>query len=394
MLRFFTVVAYSRSFRTLIPVCALLPWVWIAPLVSQAPTEFQDVLPELAARIVALVKSDSEVSLAASAPDSTSSAARRLQEAMAMLLASHRVRVVDPGDGLTSVDVSCSANLRERSCVAEVQNDTRRDVVIVSRRHDGAPQSDNRSPVTLELRSLVSQQTAILDVANLGDRLLLLDATAVTLYRQGGQGWQPMSSRPLPIAHVWPRDLRGRLRVDEDRFGVFLPGVACAGRLDQLTLECAESRQPWPLGIENSGLDPTRNYFSTPEGLQFYNVAALGADADARWLIAERSGTLSLLDGSRRVLASVAIAEDVAGIAAPCAPESYVVAAELSGGREAVRLFQVVRQRLVAIASPIFVTGTLTALWAAPGATSAIAIAHDTSGGRYEAFLATLSCGR
>ena len=278
--------------------------------------------------------------------------------------------------------------------MAEVQKDTRRDVVIVSRRHDGAPQSDNRSPVTLELRSLVTQQTPILDVANLGDRLLVLDATAVTVYRQAGQGWQPMSSRQLPTARVWPRDLRGRLRVEDDRFDVFLPGVACAGRLGQLTLECAESRQPWPLEIENGGLDPARNYFTTPEGLSFYSVAPLGGDADAQWLIADRTGTLSLLDGSRRLLASVASGEDVAGIAAPCAPENYVVAAELSGGREAVRLFQVVRQRLVPIASPVFVTGKLTALWAAPGATSVTAIAHDTSGGRYEAFLATLSCGR
>jgi hypothetical protein len=159
-------------------------------------------------------------------------------------------------------------------------------------------------------------------------------------------------------------------------------------------LECADSRQPWPLGIENNGIEPARNYFSTPEGLQFSGVAALGPDADARWLIADRNGTLSVLDGARQIVASVGAAEDVAGIAAPCAPDNYVVAAEVSGGRDALRLFQVVRQRLVPITSPVFVTGKLTALWAAPGATAATAIAHDMSGGRHEAFLATVACGR
>ena len=74
--------------------------------------------------------------------------------------------------------------------------------------------------------------------------------------------------------------------------------------------------------------------------------------------------------------------------------ERYVIAAELSGGREAVQLFHAARLRLVPIASPVFVTGKLTALWTAPDAMAATAVVHDVGGGRYEAFLATVSCGR
>jgi len=393
MLRFSIVGAHGRKSSTLVAVC-IVPCMWMAPLALQAPAEYQDLLPELAARIAAIVASDSQVLLTSSAPDSTSSAARRLQEALVKLLVSHRVRVVDAGDSLASVAVSCSENLRERSCVATVQRDSRRDAVIVTRPHDGAPRPDTRPQVSLELQSLFTQRTPILDVANIGDRLLVLDASSVAVYRRAGQSWQPVSSRPLPAARAWPRDLRGRLQVDDDRFVAFLPGVACAGRVNQGTLECADTRQLWPLGIENNGLEPARNYFSTPEGLQFYGVAALGPDADARWLIAERNGALSVLDFARQLVANVGTAEDVAGIAAPCAPDNYVVAAEVSGGRDALRLFQVVRQRLVPMASPVFVTGKLTALWSAPGATTATAIAHDMSGGRHEAFLATVACGR
>jgi hypothetical protein len=393
MIKFAVVGTRGRKSRTLIALCAV-PWLWIAPAASQAPSEFQDLLPDLAAKISAVVLLDSQVTLWVSAPDSSSTPARRLQEALARLLASHRVRVVDSVPRGTSVGVSCAANLRERSCVAEVQADARRDVVIVTRRHEGAPEPENRGVVNLELESVVTQRTPILDVANLGDRILVLDATSVALHRRAGQGWQFVASRPLPVVRAWPRDLRGRVRVDDEQVSVFLPGVACSGRLSSLTLECADSRQPWPLGLDNSGLEAARNYFSTPEGVQFYSVAPLGADADARWVIADRTGGLSLLGTSRQLLTRVATADDVAGIAATCAPENHIVASEVSGGQDAVRLFQVAHRRLLPITAPVFVPGRLTALWSAPGATAATAIAHDMSGGRYEAFLATVSCGR
>ena len=393
MLKFVVVGTHGRKSTTLIAVC-VVPWLWMAPLASQAPPDFQDLLPELSKKISALTPFDSQVTLAVSAPDSPITTARKLQDALVKLLASNRVRVVESGDGAGSVAVSCSANLRERSCVADIRADARRDVIVVTRRHEGTPEPENRPAMSLELQSLIAQRTPILDVANLGDRILVLDATSLALHRRVGQEWQPVLSRPLPLVRAWPRDLRGRLRVDDDQFSVFLPGVACSGRLSSLVLECADSRQPWPLGIENGGLEPGRNFFTTPEGVQFYSAAALGADADARWAIADRNGWLSLLDSSRQLLARVTTADDVAGISATCAPENYVMATEPSAGREAVRLFQVVRRRLVPVTAPVFVTGKLTALWSGPGATVATAIAHDMSGGRYEAFLATVSCGR
>jgi hypothetical protein len=127
---------------------------------------------------------------------------------------------------------------------------------------------------------------------------------------------------------------------------------------------------------------------------QFYNVAALGNDADARWIIADRNGGLSLLGNARQLLTRVATSDDVTGITATCAAENYVVASEGSAEQEAVRLFQIMRRRLVPVSAPVFVTGKLTALWSAPGATAATAVTHDMSGGRYEAFLATVACGR
>ena len=228
--------AHGRKSSTLVAVC-IVPCMWMAPLASQAPAEYQDLLPELAARIAAIVAPDSQVLLAASAPDSTSSAARRLQEALVKLLASRRVRVVDAGDSLASVAVSCSENLRERSCVATVQRDSRRDAVIVTRPHDGTrPRPDTRPQVSLELQSLFTQTNA-----NPRRREYRRSPARARCELSGRVSARrpKLAARVLasaPAARAWPRDLRGRLQVDDDRFVAFLPGVACAGRLN---------RAPW-----------------------------------------------------------------------------------------------------------------------------------------------------
>jgi hypothetical protein len=192
---------------------------------------------------------------------------------------------------------------------------------------------------------------------------------------------------------VWPRDPRGRLQVDGDRLNVFLPGMKCTGALSDLALECMDGTLPWPLGIENTGLEPARNYFATPEGLQFYSAAPLRASAEARWLVADRTGALRLLDSSRRSVTVVGRAEDVSPVAAPCDQDSYVLAAGRADDRQTVQLFRVAGQRLVSVGSAVVLSGRLTALWTAPAETRAVAVIHDVSSNRYEAFLATVSCG-
>jgi len=175
---------------------------------------------------------------------------------------------------------------------------------------------------------------------------------------------------------------------------VFLPGVTCGGTLNPLTLSCTERQRPWPIGIENAGLDAVRNYFATPEGLEFYGAAPLGADAEARWLVADRNGALSLLDGSRQLIARVAAGDEVVALATPCGPETFVVVGARAGDRDALRLFHVARRRLMSVSSLIPLPGTLTALWAVPGSIAATVVAHDAAGGRYEAFRASITCSR
>jgi hypothetical protein len=221
----------------------------------------------------------------------------------------------------------------------------------------------------LELRPLISQQVQILDVAAIGDRLLVLDVAAVTLFERKDGEWRGVQSRSLPASLRWPRDARGRLRANGNRFDLFLPVMTCTGRTDPLEISCADGRQPWPIGVENKGLEPGRNYFKSSEGAVFYNAAPLGAAAN----------------------------DDAIALTASCPPGTYVVAVSPSGRLESgdlLQLSRVVDGRLVQAASTVSLPGVLTALWAEPSQTSAVVVTHDLRAGRYDAFQTTISCSR
>src|SRR5436190_2455643 len=202
--------------------------------------------------------------------------------------------------------------------------------------------------------------------------------------------WIMRRSAVIARERPWPRDVRGRLRADDATVTAWLPGVTCRGSVDLSRLVCADARgEPWPIGIENTGIDAARNYFNTPEGLPLYAAALLAADAGAPWAAASTNGELLFLDDARRSAAAGTPADDVATLDSSCAGGArhllVASATDADHQREALRAYRVTGRRLVAVTAPAFVAGRITALWSAPGAGVATTIAHDESAGRYEA---------
>jgi hypothetical protein len=218
----------------------------------------------------------------------------------------------------------------------------------------------------------------------------------VTLYRRSDTGWQRVQSRPIASSRPWPRDVRGRLRVDGTALEALLPGVACRAGIDLANMTCVDERQSWPLGIDNTGVDASRNHFTTPEGFAFFGAAALGDEAGARWLLADQFGSLILLDAARRNTASAGAGDDVVAISAPCAPATHVLVSSPStnGRPDTLRLFRVVQRQLLPAALPLELPGAVTALWASPQATIATVVTRDMSAERYEAFQIAIACDR
>ena len=300
--------------------CAVLILLGGATVRGQRAS-FEDLASELAAKIAAVVAPAGAVFVTSIPVDAADEAPlRQVAREVARVLTARGDRLVAAEAAAVVVTVGCSTNLRERACLAEVRRADTRQVVSASKADDGRTSGDADPILALEAVPLFAQRAAILDVAPLGDRLLVLDPAAITLYSRADEGWQRVESRAIGHARVWPRDLRGRLRVSGRAIEAFLPGAVCRGPVDLSGLTCVDEREPWPLAVDNAGIDAARNYFQTPEGVSFVGAAALGADGDARWALADPSGTLMLMDERRKPLGAIGSSDDVAGLTARCRP--------------------------------------------------------------------------
>ncbi len=315
------------------------------------------------------------------------------------MLARRGARVVDhSGVAPAVVTFTCSNTLRERLCAAEVHRGDQSEVVSVQRVHSAAGDAPPAAPLVLELRPLVAQATPILDSAVTGTHLLVVDPSSVTRYQRTIHGWRADGSRPTALRRAWPRDVRGRLVVEATTFGAFLPGAACRGTIDPFELACSEEQRPWPIGFDNTGMAPARNYFISSVGRSFYAMAPLGADAGARWLEAAQDGRMHFLDDAQQPLEAVTgFGDDVVTLATPCAAGSHVLLPARpasQGDDDTLRLFQVVRRRLVPATPSVGLPGLLTAMWPTFDASVATVVSRNSMTGRYEAFQVGVSCGR
>lgn len=307
------------------------------------------------------------------------------------LLAARGYRVTESDDA-TPIRWTCGENLRERACVVEVGAGAYKRESVVSRPRDAGGAAAGEPVVAIELHPLHVQRAAMLDVARAGDNFLVLTSTDVRMIASADAG-RTIAAQPITTSRIWPRDLRGLLRVTTNAIDVFLPGVRCRGTISPFVVTCADEGDAWPIGLQNTGMTPGRNTFATPEGLIFYDTASIGGD---RFVVVGEGGVLTFLDARRQVVARGAAAEHVLGLSGSCAAAPFVVVGGRSAdrGADVLRLFGVVNGQVAPMPSTFTLPGILTALWVDADARGGTAIVHDVAGGRYEAFHLTLSCAR
>ena len=301
---------YPGTLRSIVHMAIRLFFValCLAPLGAQRSASFQDLAPQLAAKIAAALAPGDQVMLTWAADEGDGAALLPVEAEIRRVLAGRGVRVVESG-AATVLRTGCSISLRERACLAEVRRGEARDLIVVTRPLDTGGES--AMPLSLELIPVFSQPAPILDAAVAGSRLLVLDSDRIAWYQQEAtEGERPGVAadraistgrwtlrRAAAITHTrpWPRDVRGRLRADDTDVTAWLPGVTCRGSADLLRLACADERgESWPIGIDNTGIDAARNYFNTPEGLPFFAAAPLdarGRRRRARQLVRRRGSS-------------------------------------------------------------------------------------------------------
>jgi hypothetical protein len=363
--------------------------------VGIVPAAVEDpLIVDLATKIAAAINPTDTVQVAALPTDTPDpDARRRLVSALRDALNARAVHIVEAA-GVASVAVACSTNLRERVCAATIRKANGADTIIATGPLAAPTVLRDPSTVLLDLRHVFAQSAPILDVALAGDRLIVLDGSAMSLYERVGAAWQRRRSQPIGSVRAWPRDVRGRLRVSGSSVDAFLPGAVCRASIDAFAGACSDERQPWPIGIDNAGIAAGRNYFTTPEGLPFFASAPVAGDAGARFVVLGDGSRVTLLDEGRRPVAPpIGSAIDLGGLTGCGSGDLVWLAAPGRGGDgDVLRVFRVAERRLIPASSPLVLPGILTALWTE--ARTATTIVRSFDGDQYEALQIDAVCGR
>ena len=337
-----------------------------------------------------------------------------VQRGLVAAIASFGGRVVNSDPAAAAVRVSLSEDLRNYVWIAEIkQVASESSVAMISmprlKMHVSPLEGGS---LVIRKTLLWSSQDQILDVAEIAGnpaRVVVLYPEQVTIYQSQGDKWQADQSLPVAHSQPWPRDLRGRLALRNDRlFDAYLPGVFCQRTSSlPLTVTCRQSDDPWPLGSEQFLLSgfftPAKNYFtgalSPGIGTQqsapaFYSAAAIPRSRVPLWLFAAVDGSVHLLDGETDQATISGWGSDIATLRSGCGSGWQVLATSPNGADDAVRAFEIRDREAVSATQPVTLSGSVRALWAAPDGASAVAVSHNREMGTYEAYRLTITCGQ
>jgi hypothetical protein len=392
------VKARRLAASSVVAACAL--HFSFTPQAQSPPSSLRQLAQDLASRIAAVVAPLEEVRLAGVDPDSRNAAADRLvqPEIAALLRARGLSLILTPSDRAASVRIACSENLRDSVCAAEIVKGDIREIVVASGQRGGTVPDVSRV-VALDVQPILSQAERILDLVEIGDRLLVLNTAGFQMYQRSETGWKAGTAYRTTWETASSRDPRGRLSVNGTSVDAFLPGMVCHCTLEPFQANCAQSPDaPWPVGVPNSSLSPHANYFTSPKTPAFFTAAPLGGDTVSGWLLAGIDGKLHILGdtfAARQTLPG--LGDDIASVKTGCGPDRQIIVAlsNLDGNEaDSLQAYEMAGSQLVAVTPPVAMAGRVTALWEVPGKPRVLVVAQNRDSGRHEAFYVGLACAR
>jgi hypothetical protein len=343
-----------------------------------------------------------------------------VRSALEAELYSEGVHPSKPEQAIGTIEVVLSESLREYVWTAEIVigSDEKKIALVSLPRPPTAMPFTAALPITLKATLLFAQEQPMLDAALIempgGSRLLVLDASAVSVYRHPANPagrWELEVSLPIAHSRIFPRDLRGRLLLRRDHlFDVYLPGTFCRTNSNTpLTLTCNNSDDPWPLTPEDNGVRAfyaaSRNFFTGAVSPaigkisnvpSFYSAAAFPRPSYTLWALAAVDGSLHLVDGvtDQAIRATKSTwGSDLATVHSSCGSGMQLLVSE-SGDPEhdALRAFEIPDRDPVAASSPLEFDGQIVALWPESSGASAVAIVKRKDTGWYDAYRISISC--
>jgi len=419
--------ATRRLILFIIIILLLLLLFIVVPSVSWSqtlPSPWQEPTRELAKKIVAITGPRQTVALAvrsiSSLSDSEVAAVRAALEAE---LRAASLRLAAKPDAAPELRITLSENVQGLLWIAEIPRDDAHEVAMVLLPKTASlPLSATTQMFVLQSKLIWEQDEPILDFALLdhgspgvGQRLLMLEPTRLSLYQADNGRLKLQQSAPLPTLTNPARDPRGYLVLRDDHFLLSLAGNLCRGVVDQvLSVTCWDMNQDVPRQFAEEmhwlelSIVPGRNFFRQRFQIQ-------GSDAQREALFSSAAGWVEAgeplrfdvgLDGVARLYRLNADRAPAArfsgwgsqltGISSNCGRERQLLVTRAGDWTEldAVQAFDVVGTQAVAVSSPLEFPGPVKELW--PGKTFmiALAIVQNLKTSRYEAYTLTLTCGR
>jgi hypothetical protein len=327
-------------------------------------------------------------------------------------LSASGLRFANSEQSTANVKVSLSENLSDYVWIAEIRRGANDPVMVMISMQRANAASTSHDALALMVRKtlLWSSDEQVLDADTIhgtSSRMVVLYSNQVKLYKLQIDRW--MEEQTLSISHSqpWPRDLRGRLVLRQDRFEAHLPGVLCHS-LEFSAINCRVSNDPWPVGIPslplNSFYAESRNFFtgglSPGVGKQttapaFYSLAPIPREKYTLWFVAAAEGRVHVLDGTNdSIVPSLDWGTEIVTVRSKCG-SGWQILATRSGAvqQDIVQAFEVADRQPLAVGQPAELSGGVTSLWTSADESGAIAVVRNFQTGKYEVYLLTINCG-
>jgi hypothetical protein len=394
----------------LLPILLLVTFYLQSGAAAQqnAPAPMAVAASELAQQVLSRSGSPSAIAVTfqnlSSIPAETQDA---IQNAVFSAFRNAGVRLVKPETAVAEVQIVFSEDWQGYLWIAVIREGSASQRVMKRLPRLERPAVTRAPALTVRKITVWQQDTPVLDFFEDHQNLVVLEPDQLALYINDNGQWRGRYTLFINHAQPWPRDLRGRLKVNNGQITVFLPGTLCTGAISPPSLECRPSDDPWQLdqGQLVAFYSPRRNFFtgilSGSSGgasvVAFFSGATWPAGDQRQWVFVGTDGRVRLYQNDLSTPAALfnGWGSNLAAVHSNCGSgwQLLTTTATDTTRPDSIQALEISGRESQAASAPIDLAGAVLALWpSGKNSETANAVTYSPSSGKYEALVLTVTC--